>query len=188
MSENKNPDLEILGQKLYLPENRNKLLAFVTVALCISWVLVYGIYKGKDVSVTKQGLVITGDISEGADLKEGFLFSFWTPSDSTFKGLTKDQKEGTHAWQLPLQEGGQNLDSLNLGFPKELRKIGIKGFRRYKVLGQGDTGLKEGWWWTCGVDGKYCEKMLNKFRECYKSHWCQGADWSDVRVEIVGSN
>lgn len=192
------PNLEILGQKFYLPDTELKLkgLGMILLTLLIALILLvvfrYGIKKNAD------GFSITGVeiINQKVDKKTGYTICFWTPSDSTKKGLlplsSGDSSE--YYWEVKPEDPAKakfTFDSLNKIFGDELMyTLHLKGYRRYRVWGDGMKKFKEGWWWNIGLEGTYDDQVLKDLKTAYIKFWHPGAvgnPWDRLYVEVIGN-
>jgi hypothetical protein len=191
------PDFEFLGQKFYLPDSELKLAGFAIIIICLTG-LIYHLIDRKNLEKTKDGWAFTnGVIEEKTELKNGTVLGFWTPSDSTKNGLkpmdTLDSSPyvwQTGRWQMKFGKK-KTMDSLNIDFGTEIKsKFRVKGYRRFRVCGEGDSKLKEGWWWNVGLEGDCDRRFLNEFKTAYIEFWCSnltGQKWDNLYVEIIGN-
>lgn len=192
------PDLELLGQKFYLPNSKLKLIGFGMILLCILTPVMLLIIHRYELKKTADGWSVKrGEVTdEKVNLKKGFIIGFWTPSDNTKEGLHLTAKDSAeYSWQIKPEkerEFGHTFDSLNILFGDEIKfRFRFKGYRRYKVLGEGDKSFKEGWWWNIGFEGNCDDQFLKEFKTEYIKFWHPSAigikEWDKLYIEVTGN-
>jgi hypothetical protein len=182
-------DIKVLGQVINYPRDVPGTVSFAififaaAIVLCV--LIIYGKYytpsqiaamkKMCSVSFTKGEVV--GD-TVTLESEDGYSFGFWTPSTETKNGMGSYVNDKDYKWQVIDNE------KINNDFGKKLiENLGIQGYRRYKVLGEGNKPLKEGWWWTVGEKGKPSKDFLKRFVKTYKDHWKTPENVS-IRIEV----
>lgn len=192
-----NADLEILGQKLYFPNSIYKLTAFAL--LLLSAVACVYIFTAHHYTLTRaeDGSFSFSEIREdNVTTTKGYTIGFWTPSDKTRIYLDsahiEEDELRRYQWQLKPARG-KNFELANQEFGEELQQqFKFNGYRRYEVLGKGQSGhSKAGWWWMISFEGKCDEAFLKEFKEAYTSYWLpddKGKDWDKLYVEVLGSS
>jgi hypothetical protein len=188
----KNPDIEILGQKLYFPSSILKLISFVVLMFAIVFLLCYTMNKRYSIVKGKDGFAFTVVELGKANITKGYTIGFWTPSDSTKNYLKTISRQDslTYSWQLKAIKGN-NFEEANREFGRTLKqRFGFIGYRRYRAYGEGESGyFKEGWWWNVGFQGKCDEDFLKQLKEFYFDFWSpqdEPKKWDKLYVEIIG--
>ena len=186
----RNPDIELLGQKLSYPRRWQG----VFVVLILSVTLVISAYiilvQSRPENLKTLGL-FTGNIQIGKDFirkKDKFGFEFWSPSTKTREAMADylkrfPEKSDEYAWQIH-DEKANDIRQKNVRFGELLLEHpDISGYRRCEVVGKSTTVEKKGWWWVVGVDGAYSDDFFTWFADTYKTHW--GLRTSDtIYVEV----
>jgi hypothetical protein len=189
-------DFELLGQKFNLPSSGTKLAGLSIILACILGILIFLISNKYSVAKTSDGWIFKGGVvsDKMINLKKGFVIGFWTPCDNTKYGLSKDPKDtAEYNWQArPEKYPGLTIDSVNIIFGKTIKNyFGFNGYRRYKVFGEGASGLKEGWWWNIGFEGNCDDEFLKEFKTEYIKYWhpnAIGQEWDKLYVEVTGNS
>lgn len=185
----KAPDIDILGIKIYLPNTWVKLIAFVSFLSIASIATVQLVERNAEISINGQTLIF-GKTNQYENLNEGFILSFWTPSEETKKAFELNNIPEDYKWQCNLntKTNDSTFDSANINFAKEIfMEFNTSGYRRYEVSGEGrGSKFKKGWWWNVSIEGEYDESIYKRFTEVYIEFWDQDADWKTVYVEIIG--
>ena len=174
----RNPDIELLGQKLSYPRRWQGV--FVVLILSAAFIVISYIVlvESRPENLKTLGL-FTGNIQIGTDSivkRNKFCFGFWTPSVSTKAGMAPylqrfPNKKEKYAWQIH-NEKENNISEKNKLFGELiLERRNISGFRRHPAVGKSSSALKEGWWWVIGVEGAYSAEFFTWFADLYKSHW-----------------
>lgn len=195
----KSPDIDILGIKIHFPDNPIKLAAFA--ALLIFFCFIIHLFIEKNASLNINGnTFFFGKVGKQPNLNDGFLLSFWTPSENTKKAYM--QYDSTisdwvfkcksdsieYGWQCKLKSGS-NFETANKKFAELLKnEINYSGYRRYKVIGKGKemSKLKEGWWWQISIRNEYDEQFIKNFKNLYIEFWNKDANWQEVYLELIG--
>ena len=189
-------DFELLGQKLNLPNSITKLIGLAFILGSLLAIVIFVVLNKYSVAKTGDGWIFKGGVvsDKAINLKKGFVIGFWTPSDNTKSGLSKYPKDtAEYNWQAhPEKYPGLTIDSVNIIFGKTIKDyFGFNGYRRYKVYGEGASGLKEGWWWNIGFEGDCNDAFLKEFKTEYIKHWhpkAIGNEWDKLYVEVIGNS
>lgn len=194
------PDLEILGQKINLPNTEYKYKAFVVFIVCLTLLGMLLVYRKYGYKQTKDGLVVqmmeSGNVEEDrVDLNKFVTLGFWTPSNKTEAFINDSSAEylwQRNSWQKNIGPYKTTIDSLNIKFGEEIimHLQGVAGYRRYEVFGHGTRHFKIGWWWAVAIDDNADENFLKQFRANYVNFWSKpasGAEWSKVYIELLGN-
>ena len=189
------PDVELLGQKFWLPNSKFKLIAFIFLVFCLTVISIF-ITCNYDIKKTKDGFSAFRSFNmENDEIIEtnGFVIGFWTPCNETvnYLDLSTEEQQNLHSWETKAGNS-KTIDSLNIEFGDLLKKeFNFSGYRRCKVLGKGEKVLKEGWWWSIGFEGTCDEDFLKKFKDIYIEFWRpknKGTKWDKIYVEVVGKS
>jgi hypothetical protein len=183
-----NPDIDILGQKFLLPDGGYKLLSLVALLAFIVGVI--WILTARRYAVTKNRDGFSFSVVDNkAIIVEGYTIGFWTPSDDTKNTIRTKDDSLKHMWQI-VQSFGANFEEANQEFGKRLsKKFDFGGYRRYKVIGMGESGnFKEGWWWNISFQGKCDDEFLKELKDLYYDFWSENKSekWDKLYIEIVG--
>ena len=180
------PDVEVLGQKFTFPNTNVKLKAFVAFLVSAVFVIYLAMKHGYTVEQSTKGLIFkSGLLDDQINLKNGFILSFWTPSDNSGKYFTKQD-----SLEYPWQYMDQQYETVNKDFgDKIITELDFSGYRRTLIYGEGkSSGFKEGWWWSVNVTNtKYNEEFLENFKGTYVNFWHPSSNWKDVYVEVIGA-
>lgn len=196
MGTDTNPDVEILGQKLWLPNSKFKLIAFIILVVSLTVIALSIICNKYSWTKTKDGWSLFQSFKIENDeiiKKKGFVIGFWTPCNETEKylTLTNNNQKDLYIWQTNAGHS-KPIDTLNIEFGKRLQtELNFNGYRRSKVFGKGDNVLKEGWWWSIGFEGTCDEEFLKKFKNLYIDFWCpknRGTKWDNLYIEVLGKS
>jgi|GEM_PF-6551688 len=187
------PDIELLGQKIYLPRNGVSLTAFIFILLSIVAIIFIGAKYGAEVTKTVDGIKVQfANVKEGnVSSNEGYIIGIWTPSMDTYgKDETPDED---HMWEKVYHDPNKHktIASANEEFGTVLKGVFSRvGYRRFKVSGEGyySDNIKNGWWWEIGIEGPLDEKDLVKLKESYIKFWNPGANWKNFYVEVIGKS
>lgn len=191
------PDLEILGQKLYLPNTKIKLIGFIVIILSIMITLIVFICNKYELKNVDGGWILCQSVklkNNDVNISNLSTIGFWTPSDETEKYLDFSDKEeiGNYSWQTREGQNNKSFDSLNIEFGKIIKnEFDLNGYRRYKVFGTGKGKFKEGWWWNIGLEENCDDKLLKKFKSEYIKFWCpsaKGTEWDKLYIEVIGKS
>ena len=186
----RDPDIEMLGQKLSYPRRWQGV--FVVLILSITFIVTAYIVlvQSRPENLKTLGL-FTGNIQIGTDSikkQNQFCFGFWTPSVNTKKGMEPylekfPNQRNLYAWQIH-DDQTNNIREKNILFGELLMEHrNIPGFRRYAAVGKRSSALKEGWWWIAGVEGSYSADFFTWFAQLYKKHWGLKED-ETIYVEV----
>jgi len=174
------PDIEILGQKINYPRSWRGVTVVLSIVVLIAWITYIALVESRPENLKTLGF-ITGSLEidtrhNTLEQKAFFRFEFWTPSVETGEAVRtylaeQPDKRAEYAWQIH-DPVGNDIAAKNVLFGKRLAQDStINGYRRYRVWGESDSGLKQGWWWVVGVNKAYSEDLLNWFAKTYKEHW-----------------
>ena len=119
-------------------------------------------------------VVVTTNGSATTILGESRQLEFWTPSAETKDYL--HNVAASQKWEVI------SNDEVVLQFGAMLHtNRNVLGYRRIKVLGQGRTDFKAGWWWTVNVMTNYSAADLARtYEDFWKSH-------QPLFVEVIDS-
>jgi hypothetical protein len=186
----RDPDIELLGQKLSYPRRWQGV--FVVLILSVTLVVVAYIILVQSRPENLQTLgLFTGNIQIGDDFikkRDKFGFEFWTPSTHTAIAMDDylerfPEKSVEYQWQMH-DEKTNDIRQKNIRFGELLLDHpDISGYRRYEVVGKSTTVEKTGWWWVVGVDGAYSDDFFSWFARTYKTHWGLRTD-DTIYVEV----
>lgn len=174
----RDPDIELLGQKLSYPRRWQGVLVVLILSVTLIVVSYIILVQSRPENLKTLGL-FTGNIQirENSIKKQNkFSFGFWTPSVKTRIGMgpylqSFPKKREKYKWQIHDKKNNDIQDKNILFGDLLLEQRRISGFRRYAVVGKGSSALKEGWWWIAGVDSAYSDEFFTWFAELYKNHW-----------------
>lgn len=174
----RDPDIELLGQKLSYPRRWQGVLVVLILSAALVVISYIVLVESRPENLKTLGL-FTGNIQIGTDsIKKQykFCFGFWTPSVNTQMGMDPylqrfPNKKNEYAWQIH-NEQNNNIREKNILFGELLMEHrNITGFRRYPAVGKSTSALKEGWWWVTGVESAYSAEFFTWFADLYKAHW-----------------
>lgn len=187
------PDIEIFGQRINYPRTWQGVTVVLVIAILVIIITYIVLVQSRPENLRSLGLV-TGQLQidsqqKNVEQRKWFRFEFWTPSEKTAIGLQNfldrhPEQTNNYKWQIHNKKTNDLIEK-NLSFGNRLmRDSTIDGYRRHPVIGDGSSGVKEGWWWVVGVEGEYSDNFFKWFAQTYKEHWGMPDD-ANSHVEIT---
>lgn len=183
-------DFVILGQVFSYPKTWKGLLAWLVFCLTIAVVILIGLVYARGENIAIFGSWVRGSSIDRFVINERgervrydtYQVAFWTPSPETEKSFRPGRSTSLPRWQLAVDD--KKVDH----FGDELRKIPmVNGYRRWAVIGHGQTDYKAGYWWVVALDKNV---TVEQVMHVYRDYWTipgsePGSKPENIYVEVL---